>query len=197
MCKTKNEGACLPWLHTGGRKCSWKCHKTITIPLVFFCLRWMYASGGLAFAVTWPLRSCFLSFNVATILCSCHWTCISGNCEYRRASGINNGVKTVISRSNWAWMRSSHWLFNWITQRYFCDCFLYYTCISYCSLFWPQYGSCQVLLQKLTDDITWLGENSQVVELWFHLFSLADWLKKTCGIIFCDLELPNLSASTD
>lgn len=47
--------------------------------LVFFSLRWTYASRGLAFAVTWPLRSCCLSFNVAIILCLCHRTCISGN----------------------------------------------------------------------------------------------------------------------
>ena len=91
ICKRKNEGDCLPSLHTGDRKCTWKRDiKTIAVPLVFFCLRWLYASGGLAFAVAWPLRSCFLSFNVTTILCSCHRTCISGNCEYHRASGINN-----------------------------------------------------------------------------------------------------------
>jgi len=83
LCRRKGEGGCLPSLRAGDGKCTWKCHiKTLTVCLVSFCLRWIYASGGLAFSVAWPLRSPFLSFNVATILCSYHKTCISGNCEY-------------------------------------------------------------------------------------------------------------------
>lgn len=64
--------------------------KKITIPRVVSCLKWMHANGGLGFVVVPLLKFCFLSFNDATVLCSCHRMCISGNCEYKPASGINN-----------------------------------------------------------------------------------------------------------
>lgn len=47
-CKRKYDGDCLPSLRAGDRKRTWKCYvKAIAIPLVFFCLRCMYASGEL------------------------------------------------------------------------------------------------------------------------------------------------------